>query len=192
MASATRSTKKAISPRNLCRKCCSNISTPLPPSSKSRANRLGETPAAGVRIALTGPSHPPGHGFALATQIPAYRARPLHDVGVDGRLFRRQCLYRQVWAERAARTRSGDHRADIRTGAAEAGARRRRAACLVIAIRPGRPGYARRACALPARLHQSPRPGSDVQSELIDPDRALISKTCEIDFENVAPHCTAA
>ena len=43
----------------------------------------------------------------------------------DGRLFRRQRLYRQIRAERAAGTRPGDHRADLGTGAAEARARRR-------------------------------------------------------------------
>ena len=58
----------------------------------------------------------------------------------------------------------------------------------LLAVRPGRPGHARRARALSARLRQSARSGSDQQAELI----VKISKSREINFENVAPHCTAA
>jgi hypothetical protein len=38
-ASATPSTTRASSPRKRCRRCCSNISTPLPRSSRSRTGR---------------------------------------------------------------------------------------------------------------------------------------------------------
>ena len=78
-----------------------------------------------LRIPLTRPSHLGAHGLPHPTEIHSDRARPLHDGGADGRLFRRQRLYRQIRAERAAGTRSGDHRADLGTGAAEAGAGRR-------------------------------------------------------------------
>src|SRR5258706_13881698 len=108
-----------------------------------------------------------GHGLSQSTQIRAHGARALYDGGGDRRLFRRQRLYRQVWAERTAGTRSGDNRADVGTGAAEAGARGGRAARLPAAIRPGRPGHARRTRTLSARLRQPARSGSDGPAELI-------------------------